>query len=242
MKKHIFALVVLAFSFQTTNAQWWSSNKKVKGNGNLTTEKRTVPEYDAVNLNSSFDVELVAGNEGNLTIEAESNLMEYITTEVSNGKLKISVEEGINLDTNEEIKITVPFEEISSVSLTGSGDIIGKDRIKSENFSVSITGSGDIELELQAREVKGNITGSGDLSLSGSTSNFETKITGSGDFDASKLKAEKVEAVISGSGDIQVFASQELRTRISGSGDVYYAGNPKKEDFKTSGSGSVSKM
>ena len=50
-----------------------------------------------------------------------------------------------------------------------------------------------------------------------------------------------MEAVVSGSGDIQVTASQSLKARVSGSGDISYRGNPEKQDFKTSGSGDISR-
>ena len=242
MKKSVLILSLLAFSFQSANAQWWSGNKKIEGNGNYTTEERSVSEYDQVALQGSMDVELVAGTEGKLKVEAESNLHEYIITEVSNGKLKISVEDGVNLDPsrNYEIKITVPFKDLEGVSLTGSGDIYSKELIRAESFKASVTGSGDIQLKVEAGSVEGKLVGSGDLNLHGTAGEFECLVTGSGDLDASNLKAERVVATVSGSGDIQVYASESLKSRVSGSGDISYSGSPKKQDFKTSGSGSIS--
>jgi hypothetical protein len=176
-------------------------------------------------------------------VEAESNLMEYIKTEVSGGKLKIYVEDGVNLSPsrNRDIKVTVPFESIHKVSLTGSGDITSSDRIKSRNFEVHVTGSGDINLDVFSENVKGSVTGSGDIILNGTTTNLQCTVTGSGDFQAYGLKAENVKAVVSGSGDIEVSPSEELEASVSGSGDITYNGDPKKQDFRTAGSGSVSK-
>ena len=242
MKKSILLLSLLCFGINSANAQWWSSNKKIEGNGDYAKVNRSVSDYDQVALLGNMDVELVAGTEGKLIVEAESNLQQYIVTEVDNGKLKISVEEGVNLDPSRdyEIKITVPFKELGGVSLTGSGDIYSSNRIKSENFSARITGSGDIQLQLEADTVEGKLVGSGDLNLQGSASEFECLVTGSGDLDASGLKAKRVSATVSGSGDIQVYASESLKSRVSGSGDISYTGNPQKQDFKTSGSGSIS--
>lgn len=241
MKKSVLVLSLLALSFTSANAQWWSS-KKIEGNGNYTKESRSVSDYDQVALQGFMDVELVAGAEGKLTVEAESNLQEFIITEVSNGKLKISVEEGVNLDPsrNYEIRITVPFEDLDGVSLTGSGDIYSSDRIKAERFEASVTGSGDIDLQLEAGSVEAKVVGSGDLNLKGSTGDLECVVTGSGDLDASGLKAERASATVSGSGGIQVYASEALKSRVAGSGDIEYSGNPKKQDFRTSGSGSIS--
>ncbi|MDX1720417.1 MAG: DUF2807 domain-containing protein, partial [Salegentibacter mishustinae] len=69
---------------------------------------------------------------------------------------------------------------------------------------------------------------------------FDCKVTGSGDFKAYDLSAENVEATVMGSGDIQISANSSLKAKVMGSGDIKYKGNPKNQDFKTSGSGSVS--
>lgn len=243
MKNIFFILAVMALGLQTTNAQWWAGSKKIKGNGNMKTETRKISNYDRIELEGSMNVELVAGTEGNLKVEAEENLIEYIVTEVSGDELKISTEKGYNLDPsgNNKITVIVPFKDLSRVSLTGSGDIRTRDRITAENFEVKITGSGDIKLPLQAKNARASITGSGDIELIGSARDFDCKVTGSGDISAFDFKCENVDATVTGSGDIQVYASEELRAKIPGAGDIEYKGNPKKEDFKTIGIGSISK-
>jgi len=238
MKKSILLLATSLLFMATACAQW--GGKKVRGNGDMVTKTRTVDSYDGVQLVGSMNVELVSGSEGNLKVEAESNLQEYITTEVRNGKLKISTKEGFNLHPKDEILIIVPIESIEEVSVTGSGDIWTKDRLKSSNMKVQVTGSGDLMLDLEVKDLKGMVTGSGDVKLKGKSQNFECTVTGSGDFEAFELQAENVEARVSGSGDIMINASNSLKASVSGSGDIVYKGNPAKQDFKTHGSGSVS--
>lgn len=242
MKRSVLIISLLAFSYQSAHAQWWSSDKEINGNGNYTSETRSISDYEEVNLKGSIDVVLIAGNEGNLKVEAESNLLEYIETEVRDGILEISVEEDISLDPSrgKKIVVTVPFETLEGVALTGSGDIIGSDEIRAENFAVRITGSGDIRLMLDAKTVQGKLVGSGDLGLEGKATELEFLVTGSGDIDASRLKASRAVATVSGSGDIAVHATEALKSRIAGSGDITYSGNPQKQDFKTSGSGTIS--
>ncbi|SFC80057.1 Putative auto-transporter adhesin, head GIN domain [Zunongwangia mangrovi] len=243
MKKSILAAVILCISITSANAQWWSSDKSIKGNGNVVTENRKTSDYDAVSLVGFMDVALVKGSEGNLTIQAESNLQEYITTEVKNGTLRISVEKGVNISPSrhKSIKVTVPFEDLEGAYLTGSGDIWTEDKITARDFSLSVTGSGDMNIEIEADEIDGKVTGSGDTQLIGTASELDCNVTGSGDFDAYKLRAAVVSAQVSGSGDIMVYAEKELNARIAGSGDISYKGNPSKENFKTSGSGDISK-
>ena len=134
--KKILTLALAICIVGITNAQW----KRVKGNGNTVTIDRSVGEYDKVALAGWFDVELVDGSEGQLTLTGESNLLEYIKTEVKDGKLTIKQKKGVNLkpsNWNEGITIIVPVEQIDAVSLSGSGDIVGKTVLKSDNFKTS---------------------------------------------------------------------------------------------------------
>jgi hypothetical protein len=242
MKKLILILTLVFIASAPAQAQWWGSSETIKGNGEMTSEKRNTGDYNEISLVGSMDVELVSGTEGNLTLEAESNLQEYITTEVNGGTLKISVKKGYNLkpSRNNGIKVTVPFKDIEVVEVTGSGDLWNTSTINAKNFSTKLTGSGDIKLELEVENLEGSITGSGDTQLSGKAKDFDCKVTGSGDFKAYDLRAENVEATVMGSGDIQVSANNALKAKVMGSGDIKYKGNPKNQDFKTSGSGSVS--
>lgn len=242
MKKVIILLCFVLMGTTNMNAQWWGG-KKVDGNGKMVTDTRSTSSYDAIALVGSIDVQIVPGTEGKLKVEAESNLQKYILTEVKDGKLKISVEKDVSLNPsrNMSIKVTVPVETINSLSVTGSGDVSNTGVLKANELKIGVTGSGDINLAIEAKELWGAITGSGDIQLTGKAQEFSCKVTGSGDFMAYNLSAESVEASVSGSGDIQVTASQSLKARVSGSGDISYRGNPEKQDFKTSGSGDISR-
>ncbi|MEC7263913.1 MAG: head GIN domain-containing protein [Bacteroidota bacterium] len=239
--KKIITLALALSAVTVSQAQWW---KKVNGDGNYVTIERSVGEYDGVSLAGWFDVDLVAGKEGEITLDGEANLLEHIVTEVKNGKLVIKTENNMNLrpsSWNRGIKITVPVESISSVSLSGSGDIVGKTTIKSNDFSTSIAGSGDISLTVEAVNVDASLAGSGDINLAGKTNDLDVSVSGSGDIKAYELEAENVKANVSGSADIRVTANQSIDARVSGSGDIHYRGNPKKINTKSSGSGDISK-
>nr|WP_255444148.1 head GIN domain-containing protein [Robiginitalea sp. SC105] len=225
------------------SGQW---GKRVKGNGNTVTETREVGSYEGVSLSGWFDVELVPGPEGQITISGEENLLEHLVTEVNReGSLVIRTEKGYNLQPSSwkggGIQVTVPVESIREVTLSGSGDIVGKTRLKADRFETGMSGSGDITLELDADHVEASLSGSGDIVLSGTAGSVEIRVSGSGDVKAFDLSAREVEAVVSGSADVRVTATESLTARVSGSGDIHYRGNPASVDSKTSGSGDVVK-
>ncbi|WP_419212159.1 head GIN domain-containing protein [Maribacter sp. X9] len=239
--KKLSVLICTGLLSLSCSAQW---GKTIKGNGNHVTIERNTGDYDGVALSGWFDVDLVAGTEGKVTLQGEENLLEHIITEVQNGKLVIKPEKGLNLKTSSwksEIRITVPVESINSVSMSGSGDIVGKTKIKANEFSTAMSGSGDITLDLDTDSISASMSGSGDITLTGRTIDFDATVSGSGDIEAYNLEADNVSATISGSADIQVTANKSIKARVSGSGDISYRGNPQKIDTKSSGSGDISK-
>lgn len=240
MNKSILLIAALMLS-SVSQAQWWG-NEKVKGNGNMTTETRTTGDYDGIKCAGSMDFILVAGTEGKIKIEGEENLLKHIIIEVKNGSLIVKVEKGINLrpSWNKTIKVTIPFKDISEVSLAGSGDLWNEDVITTTDLDVSLAGSGDVIINVQATSVEGSLAGSGDLTLKGNTNNLNAKVAGSGDIHAFGLQANHTTVSVAGSGDAEVVSNESLKARVSGSGDIEYRGNPSKEDTKVSGSGSIS--
>lgn len=238
--KNITTLIVLLIALNSCTAQW---GKRIKGNGNITTIKKSVGDYESLDMAGFFDVKLIEGKEGNITITGEENLLEYIVTEVKDGKLILKTEKGVNLQPSHRngIKITIPVEQINSVYLSGSGDITSEKTLTADSFKATISGSGDISLDLAVKELKTSISGSGDIELTGNTDTFDLSISGSGDIDAFRLAANHVDVSVSGSGDIEVTANKSIKARVSGSGDINYRGNPEKVDTKSSGSGDISK-
>ncbi len=240
MKTLIKKQTLLVFASLLLATTSYAQSKSIEGNGNMTTVTRTTDSYDAIKCAGPMDFILVSGNEGNITIEGEDNLLEYIVTEVKDNVLKVKVKKGKNLKSskNKTIKITIPFKDINKVALAGSGDLWNKNVINATNLVVALAGSGDIVLDVKTTSIEGSIAGSGDLTLKGSTNNLKAKVAGSGDFHGFDLQANNTEVSVAGSGDAEVVSTDNLKARVAGSGDIVYKGNPKK-DTKVSGSGSI---
>ena len=220
-----------------------NAQSKINGNGNVTKKNVNTESYDKVNVAGFYDVFLVSGGEGNITVEGESNLVDHVSITVEDGTLKIATEKGMKISPSmgKTIVVTVPFESLNEVNLTGSGDVKGKSTIKANDFQTKLTGSGDISLDVDASKIEAEVTGSGDLVIKGKTSEFNCKITGSGDLNAFGLESGKVNSTVSGSGDCKITCSDSLEARVNGSGDIQYKGDPKRKDTKVSGSGSITK-
>lgn len=240
MKKSILLLAFILCTISNINAQ---DKIKLQGNGKVVSETRSTGDYDGVKIAGFFDVDLVSGKEGKITIKGEENLLSAIKVEVEDKSLKIYVEKGTQIRTSSgnKIQVTVPFEKISELSLAGSGDIQSKDVIKNDNLALKLAGSGNLTLPVNTNNLELHVSGSGNIHLKGTATKLTTKLSGSGDIDASSLKSKIVEANVSGSGNSKVTCDESITARVAGSGNIKYIGNPDKRDVKVSGSGTITK-
>jgi len=238
-KKILLTSLILTITFAVNAQNWFGSSNKIKGNGKVVTVTRSTLDYDGVFAGGSFDVLLIKGKEGKISIEGEENIIPFIETEVSKGILKIKFKNNTNISTSKKIIVTVPYVAIESVALGGSGNIIGDNLIKTNDFNVSLGGSGNITLKVDAAALKASIGGSGNINLEGNCNELTCSIAGSGDVSAYGLQTEEVNVNVAGSGSVKTTVSSKINAKLVGSGSVYYKGKPSKIDSKSVGSGGV---
>jgi len=210
--------------------------KTVKGSGNLVTEKRQLSDFNQISLQGTGKVTLSKGDRQYLKIRTDDNVMPLIETDVRNGKLEISHSRWNLRPTTLEYFITV--KDLKGASISGSGDISGKDRFVSDDFYTDVSGAGNISLELDVAQLDSNISGSGSIQLRGKANSYDASITGSGKVSAFGMETKNASITITGSGNCRVNVLEKLRAKITGSGDVRYKGQPRITR-KITGSGSV---
>jgi hypothetical protein len=236
MRNYALLLVVLLIAGSSCHL------RRIKGNGHLATEDRQVAQAEKIKLSGSYDVSITQGTTTSVKVEADDNLLKYIQTYSSDGYLVIKTRDGLNLSSDNPIKVMITTPRLSALTLAGSGNIIGNGKFSgSDQLSLKIAGSGDIKMEVNTPSVIGEIAGSGSITLKGETRTQEIKIAGAGDYYAEELKSEDTKVKIAGSGDVKVFADVNLDINIAGVGSVYYKGAATVKQ-KVAGSGDVRKI
>jgi len=205
MKTFITALGVLALvAGACTDLS--SDDTRIRGSGVVVTETREIGTFDRLSVEGSGEVFIEVGPSSSIEIEAEDNVMAVLTTEIRNGRLVLSIEDGHSLR-----QIKTPIYRITTPNLTG----------------VAIAGSGDITIDgVDTTEFVVEIAGSGNVQPTGIADHLLVSIAGSGDYEGDLMSTASARVEIAGSGSVLVNAEQTLDVSISGSGDVEYLHNP----------------
>lgn len=239
------------------------SSRFERGSGNMTSEERDVRGFNEVEMRMVGNLIITQGGEEHLVIEAEDNILPYIETTVTGGRLLITHEHHFFDWMRPTLPITfhLSVKDLSQVKLSGSGGV-QCDSLKSDRFRIEISGSGkasfgeltasSLEIGISgsgdgrfqhvtAEEIETRISGSGDLTIAGRTTRQEIRIGGAGTYEAGELTSDVTRLDISGSGDARVRVASQLQVGISGSGSIRYYGSPSVSQ-RISGSGRIRRV
>jgi hypothetical protein len=215
-----------------------ASCNQIEGSGNIVTEKRQTGNFKGISVGGAFEVELKAGPETSVEVEADDNLIKLIETRVSGDMLRIENKDNFNVhDGHFKVYITAP--EIKDIRCSGAATVKALDVLKSnDKISLDVSGAANIKAAVDAPEIETEASGAGDIEVSGRTREYTARCSGSGNIKSSKLLSENTDAEASGAGSVHVHASVNLKAEASGAGSVYYRGGGSVQK-KVSGAGSV---
>ena len=210
-------------------------------------QDRHLSGFHAIDLSGSFDVYIEQGATESVRVEAPSDVIGHIVTEVEDGVLKIHNKDesgwhwGDWLGSHhKKIAIYVSITNINELAVTGSGDAYFKNGLNADKLRIRVSGSGDVLGRINAKTLDCNISGSGDMKLSGHADSQNVSVSGSGDYEAKGLSTTNTAVHVSGSGDAGVNVSTNLEASVSGSGDISYTGGAHNVVKSQSGSGDIS--
>ena len=207
------------FSFGRASGRFFnfSFNKSVKGSGSIATETREIGDFSGVDVSGIFQVEITAGKEFGIEIEADDNLLPLIKTDVRSGVLRIDTNEKLSSEHGLKIRISAP--DIDHIDASGVAKV-NLSGVKNEKLHIDTSGASKI-------------------TLSGETSDLTIEVSGASSIDAENLKAENANVDASGASHVSVFATGELKSDASGASKIVYSGSPKNIEKHSSGASSV---
>ena len=201
----------------------------VPGSGNRTTESREVPDFDKLVFFSEGEVILTQAATVSLSIEADDNLHEYLTTGVSDGELTIVTADDTDIAPSESIVFRVGMVDLTRIELAGAGAITAENLDASE-LEVILSGTGDISIDgLLADEVVVDLGGVGVIRLKGEAGRQQVIVSGVGEYDGADLTSRSARVETSGTGKAIVHATDELNIIVSELGEVAFYGSPTLE-------------
>jgi len=241
--KSTLKLFVLALLLSATGNFTFAASVRLSVASNIETQDRKISGFHAVASSGSFDVVLNQGNTESVRVKADADVINEIVTEVRNGVLMIhskNTHNWGNFWNNRTIIIYVVAKDLNSISLSGSGDLKMENEFNTNSLQLRLSGSGGFTGKVNVKTLEASVSGSGDFKISGKADESTVSIAGSGNFEGNSLITRSTAIKVAGSGDASIYASEKIDASVSGSGNVHYKGGAKSVSKITHGSGEIS--
>jgi hypothetical protein len=231
----IFIVSILTFSLNSC-----VFNHGESGNGNLTTDKRKIdPEITEIYVSNSIDVVLTQGNNCNLEVTADSNLLEYIVTEEDGNAIYIKIKDNSNLQNIDELKVKVTLPNITYISTSGASSLKTTNTIISKEIELKASSSSDLVISLESENLTADASSAAEIKIKGKAINVKYESSSSATINAEKLFANYIDAKASSAGNISCSPIINLDAKASSGGTVHFENKPKTVNKNESSGGKV---
>lgn len=242
MKRAIYlftAALSLAFISASNSACLYMMESE-DGNGHVVKQERDVSPFQAVRVGGSFEVSLIQGEKESLVIEADENLMEFISTKVDGHTLIVETEK--NLRDYDRLRLFITFRELKLIDLSGAVNLYGDNKLSFGDLILETSGATEVTLDLEASSLSIGSSGASHIILEGRCPDASLESSGASELKAEDLETEKFTLNISGAGEATVFVTNTLDVSVSGASHIRYKGSPETIHQETSGASSISKI
>ncbi|MFL6632568.1 MAG: head GIN domain-containing protein [Massilia sp.] len=211
----------------------------IEGNGVPARDERMIATVPALEVNGTITVDVRVGPATMLVVEADSNLLPFIRTELRGDRLVIEKERSFR--TNHPVRVTYTVPRLTNVRHDGSGYLSVQD-LNGGPLVVEGRGSGAVLLTGRVSSLDVMQDGSGSIDATTLQSGGgNLTLNGSGRVVAGRMQGERLTASLNGSGQLRATgAVRHLAARSNGSGHLDLADLVSEQaDLSSTGSGGM---
>jgi hypothetical protein len=233
-------------------------NLEILGDGNIVAPvKRNLSDFNEIEFYDAFELEVRDSDFHEVYVQADSNLLRYISTEVNDERLTIQRLPNYAIYPRKPIRVIVYTPDINLIDVYGNGhliiDSLDVDKLELNvysratmtmrdleigDFSVLSNSGGNLQLAGQFRNLLFRQAGSGHAIIAGSAQKAKIIQEGSGIVEGQTFFTDEIAVSLFGSGLIYFNSENNSTVKIDGNGRVYYSGS-KPSSYYILGSGQL---
>jgi hypothetical protein len=235
----IVTLTALLFSSCRYSIDSDSFGKSITGSGNVSTESRNVSgDFKSVKVSNAIDLIIEQSDKTEISVEADDNLLNEITTKVENGVLIVACKYSsfVNVESR---KVTVKMPVIEALEASSAATIKSTNTLKGETIFIKSSSAADLNISLEYDAISCKSSSGSSITIDGKALRLATTTSSGSTIDANHLLVNEVTAKASSGGSISVHPIVNLDAKASSGGSITYNIVPKSVQKRTSSGGSI---
>ncbi|MGV9003997.1 head GIN domain-containing protein [Flavobacterium sp.] len=235
----VISAVVIGVLVTSCNGKTDFGNS-ITGSGKVVTEVRNVDSFDKVTVCCGLECEIEQSDVFKVTVEADDNLINDISTRVENGTLIISTNYSNFLNvSSRKIKVKMPI--IKSIESTSGATLTASKVIRESSVSLKTSSGSEMNVNIESDTLRLEATSGSEQKIRGKALVLLTASSSGSTIDAEDLLANEVSAQSTSGSSTDVNPLVSLKAKASSGSSIEYKKTPKTVNKEESSGGSVSK-
>ncbi len=234
------------------------SSSKTSSN-TRTKEERKVDNFSGINVSNGMKLFFTQGPKQSLTIETDSDKIQYLKSEVKNGTLNLYIDtKGQKNVTLNNIIVEITAPELNSLQASSGAQFISKNNINTEkliaklssgasatgginakNINLEISSGAQSNLNVDVDKITHEGSSGSKSTYSGKSNNLIISTSSAAILDAFNLVTNNANITASSASTVKVNALEELTSTASSGAKVRYSQKPKKSNIANTSGGST---
>lgn len=199
--------------------------------GDLIRQTRQVGPFSGIKAGGAFEVILKQGASQEIIVEAESDVIEYITTRLSGNVLEIGMDKNPPHWMHDvgAMRVYITCTDLSMLDLSGAVELRTETKITSQKIEMDVSGAAEIRMDIAVQVMDMSLSGASELSFTGTAGEVRVDASGASEISAFELAVANFTMYGSGAVDAKLNVSGTLKANLSGACSIRYKGNPRLE-------------
>ena len=217
--------------------------KQVVPSSSIIGSEYQVGSFSGIKVENAFNVEVtqVTGDE-KITVEANSNLLEYIEVFISDNQLVIKIRNGINIKGQSTLRATVSTsQKLNTFSAEGAAKLKLNDTIIGDDIDISISGASYVTGDIESNQLNVYADGASRALLSGLATSIYVNAEGACSIGSFDLSVTDTNLKLEGASQATLSIDGKIRLSASGASSLTYKGQATIDHLDLTGGSQIIK-
>jgi hypothetical protein len=228
-------LPILLLAISLTSC-FHNSNKRVKGNGIITTENINISQFNHVEVSNAIEVIAKQDTAYTIRVVTDKNLVELIEIDADyRYNLTIGVRKGYDLQPTNSIKVYINSPSLKIIEASGASTIKSEGIFQlNEPVYCTASGASSINFTVNAPTAEATLAGASTIILKGKVDNLIVNASSASRALLFELLTNTTLADVSGASVGELNVSKLLKAKASGAATIRYLGDAIVEKEESS--------